>query len=253
MKLTLLGVDVAKTTFCSAYWFLSLLLGACLITISPSTAAPQTSAEVMSPGEEWVVAQLRVGETADLTRQFPDEEKDKRKLSAHFLEDLLTGALQGFKPHRNGVRIAGAIIDDPIDLTNAQIPFEVRLEHCQFTSGATFTRASFAGLASVDGSAFNADVSFHHAKIGDSIFLRKTVFKGQVNFESADILGNFVAAWAAFQNKENPAEFTRLKVGVTPISTLLNLIRGSPSPRPTSPTISQQKRQSFTTQPGSTK
>ena len=213
MKLTLLGVEVAKTTFRSADWFSSLLLGASLIITSPSTAAPQTSAKVTTPVEEWIVAQLSVGETADLTRQFPDEEKDKRKLSAHFLEDLLTGALPGFKPHRNGVRIVGAIVDDPIDLTNAQIPFEVRLEHCQFTSGATFTRASFAGLVSFDGSAFDADVSFHHVKIGDSIFLRKTVFKGQVNFESADISGNFVAASAAFQNKENPAEFTRLKVG----------------------------------------
>jgi hypothetical protein len=35
---------------------------------------------------------------------------------------LLTGALPGFKPHRNGVRIIGAIIDEAIDLTNAQIP-----------------------------------------------------------------------------------------------------------------------------------
>jgi uncharacterized protein YjbI with pentapeptide repeats len=213
MKLTLLGVDVAKTTFCSADWFSSLLLSASLIIISPSTAAPQTSAEVMSPVEEWVVAQLRVGETADLIRQFPDEEKDKRKLSAHFLEDLLTGALPGFKPHRNGIRIVGAIIDDPIDLTNAQIPSEVRLEHCQFTSGANFTRASFAGLVSFDGSVFNAHVTFHHVKIGDSIFVRKTVFKGQTDFESADISGNLAAAGAAFQNKENPAEFTRLKVG----------------------------------------
>jgi hypothetical protein len=167
----------------------------------------------MSPVEEWVVAQLKVGEVADLTKQIPDKQKDERKLSAHFLENLLVGALAGFKPHRNGVRIVGAIIDDPFDLTNAQIPCEVRLEHCQFTRSATFTRASFAGLASFDSSAFDAEVSFHHVKIGDSIFLRNTVFKGQVNFESADVSSNFVAAWAAFQNKENPAEFTRLKVG----------------------------------------
>jgi Pentapeptide repeats (9 copies) len=139
------------------------------LTILCATAAVlQATPEVMSPVELWV------GETADLTRQFPDEEKDKRKLSAHFLEDLLTGGLPGFKPHRNGVRIVGAIIDEPIDLTNAQIPAEVRLEHCQFTSSANFTRASFAGLASFDGTAFNADATFHHVKTGDSIFLRKT-------------------------------------------------------------------------------
>ena len=178
-----------------------------------SAAVPQPSPAVMSPVEQWVVSQLGVGEIADLTRQFPEQEKDKRKLSPHFVESLLTGGLPGFKPHRNGVRIVGAIIADRIDLTNAQISSEVRLERCQFTNGAIFTRTSFAGLASFDGSAFDTDVSFHHVKTGDSIFLRNTVFKGQVNFESADISGNFVAAWAAFQNKENPAEFTRLKVG----------------------------------------
>lgn len=210
MKLNPPGVTAATT--CSSVNSL-ICVAAFLPIFCVSAAVAQTSAEVMSPVEQWVVAQLRVGETADLARQFPDEEKDKRKLRAHFVEDLLTGGLPGFKPHRNGVRIVGAIIDDPVDLTNAQIPSEVRLEHCQFTSGATFTRATFAALVSFDGSAFNADGNFHHVKIGDSIFLRNTVFKGQVNFESADVSDNFVAAGAAFQNKETPADFTRLKVG----------------------------------------
>jgi len=68
--------------------------------------------------------QVRAGEIADLSKQFPDKEKDKRKLSAHFLEALLTGTLPDVKPHPHGVRIIGAIIDEPVDLENAQIPCE---------------------------------------------------------------------------------------------------------------------------------
>lgn len=213
MKLTLPGLDDAKTTVRCANWFSSLFLGASLIITSSSTAAPQTTAEATSPVEEWIVAQVSAGNVADLTLQFPGKEKYGQKLNSYFLQELVMGTLPGFKPHRNGVRIVGAIIDDPIDFTNAQIPYEVRLEHCQFMKGATFIRATFAGLVSFDGSAFNGDVTFHHAKAEEGIFVRNTVFKGQVDFDSADISGNFVAGWAAFQNKENPANFTRLTVG----------------------------------------
>jgi len=204
MKLTLCGPDS-----CSTGWFLSLLFGASLFTVFPSTAAAQTGAEIMNPAEQWIVGQVSDGKTVDLTLQFPGKEKYGQKLSAHFLEQLIMGTLPGFKPHRNGVRIVNAIVDDPIDLTNAQIQCEVRLEHCQLMKGATFIRARLAGLLSFDGTAFNGDANFHHVKAEESIFLRKTVFKGQANFDSAEITGNFVAGWAAFQNKENPADFTR--------------------------------------------
>jgi uncharacterized protein YjbI with pentapeptide repeats len=213
MKLILPHVDCAKTMPCSTAWFSSLLLGAALTIISPSMAAAQTAAEVMNPVEEWIVAQVSAGKTVDLAQQFPGKEKYGQRLNANFLEKLILGTLPGFKAHRNGVRIANAIIADPIDLTNAQIQYEVRLEHCEFMKGVTFIRAKFSGLMSFDGTAFNGDANFHHVKTGESIFLRKTVFKGQVNFDSAVVSDNFVAGWTAFQNKENPADFTRLTVG----------------------------------------
>ena len=124
-------------------WFLDISLATSLAMIFASAADAQIGEKKLTPAEKWVVAQAAAGEIADLSKQFP-EEKD-RKLSAHFLEDLLMGALPGVKPHRNGVRIMGAIIDEPIDLRNARIPCEVRLDHCQFTSSAIFMRASFAG------------------------------------------------------------------------------------------------------------
>jgi hypothetical protein len=61
-----------------------------LIIISASSAVPETGAEGMNPAEKWVVAKIRAGDRANLGEQFL-EEKD-RKLSAHFLQELLTGA-----------------------------------------------------------------------------------------------------------------------------------------------------------------
>src|SRR5207247_2471993 len=134
---------VAATARSAMNWFVGVCLAASLTTIVASAAAPQTGAGGLNPAEQWVVAQATAGEIADLSKKFP-KEKD-RKLSAHFLEDLLIGALPGVKPHRNGVRIMGAIIDEPIDLTDAQIPYRVWLDNCQFMSSATFLRTSFSG------------------------------------------------------------------------------------------------------------
>ena len=90
--------------------------------IYPSTGIAEGCRE-SNATEEWVVTQTRAGEIADLSKQFPDKEKDKRKLNAHFLEELLTGALPGIKLHRHGVRIIGATIDEPSRPRKCANPF----------------------------------------------------------------------------------------------------------------------------------
>jgi len=160
--------------------------------------------------EQWVVAQATAGEIANLEKEF-HEEKD-RKLSAHFLEELLTGTLPGFKPHRNGVRIIGAMVDEPIDLTNAQIPYEVLLQHCQFSGSVNFRQASFAASATFSTSTFNGSAEFGRIKVGDSAIFYKTVFEGPVVFAGASITGELVAEGAQFNNKER-LMFTVMTVG----------------------------------------
>jgi uncharacterized protein YjbI with pentapeptide repeats len=188
-------------------------LAAFLTIIFASAAVSQTRAKGMNSAEEWVVAQVSAGEIADLSKQFPDKEKDKRKLSAHFLEELLMGALPGFKRHRNGVRIIGAIIDEPIDLRNARIDCDVWLDHCQFNSTMTFNSASFAGSVSFDDSAFKADANFNGTKVGNHAFFKKTIFEGTADFIEADIASEFRMDEAQFRNKEKEASFNSLKVG----------------------------------------
>jgi hypothetical protein len=187
-------------------WFSAALIGA---SVATATAKPQSASHRLSPAENWVIAQVNAGEVADLSKQFLNE--DERKLSAHFVENLLTAALPGVKLHRHGVRIIGASINEPIDLENAQIPCEVWLEHCQFNANATFDGASFAGTISFENSAFNAEASFNSVKVGRAVF-SDAVFEGPVGFVLADIAGNFEADGAKFQNKEKTANFNGMKV-----------------------------------------
>jgi len=200
----------AATTLSPINCFSSICLAAFLTIIQPSTGVAKTGAGELNATEEWVVTQTRAGEIADLSKQFP--EKDKRKLSAHFLEELLTGALPGIKLHRHGVRIIGATFDEPVDLENAPIPCEVWLEHCQFNASANFTGASFAGTISFENSAFKTDAGFNSIKAGRAVF-NDAVFEGPVDFVSADVAGNFEANGAKFQNKEKEASFSGMKVG----------------------------------------
>ena len=191
-------------------WFSAIFLAAFLTIISASAAVPPPSAEELNGAGKWVVERVTAGKEADLSKQFHEEED--RKLSAHFLEDLLTDTLPNVKLHRHGVRISGAIIDEPIDLENAQIPCEVWLEHCQFNKSVTFRGASFVGQISFQNSTFKADADFNGMKVRGAALFNDAVFEGAVDFAGSDIAGNFDADGAQFQNEEKEATFNSMKV-----------------------------------------
>ena len=180
-----------------------------LRTSEPDDA--QSSVKALNPAEQWVVAQATVGKIADLNKQFPQE--DDRQLSADFLESLLTGTRPDVKLHRNGVRINGACIDESIDLVNAQIPCEVRLEHCQFNASVTFFAASFAAGVSFENSMFNADANFNSVTAGGVASFAKAVFEGPVDLQGAHIARQFWADEAHFKDKEKGANLGLMKVG----------------------------------------
>ncbi|UCC66802.1 MAG: hypothetical protein JSW32_02340, partial [Deltaproteobacteria bacterium] len=73
--------------------------------------------------EKWVLEKVKRGELADLSKQFPEE--SDRVIRASFLEKLLTDSIKNVKVHRHGVRIAHAVLTEPVDLVNAEIPHEI--------------------------------------------------------------------------------------------------------------------------------
>lgn len=203
--------DAAATERSPICWFPGIFLATSLTIISASAATDaQTSAGGLNSAEKWVAAQVSAGEIADLSKKFPTD--NDRKLSAHFLEELLAGSLSGVKPHRNGVRIICAIIDEPIDLGNSRISCEVWLGYCKFNSSVTFSRASFAGVVSFDGSRFKEEATFTSMKVGHVASFSDAVFEGPVDFVGADITSEFHADGAHFQNRQKTASFSGMKV-----------------------------------------
>jgi hypothetical protein len=200
----------AATTCASAKWVLAISVTTFLFIVAAPADAEQRHAQGLNRAEKCVLEQAGAGEVAHLSKQFPDE-KD-RKLSARFLENLLTSALPDLKLHRHGVRIVGAIIDEPLDFENAQIPCEVWLEHCQFNASTNFNGATFAGTISFENSAFKADAGFNSIKAGRAVF-NGAVFEGPVDFVAAEITTVFEAQGAKFQNKQKPAMFNSVKAG----------------------------------------
>ena len=160
--------------------------------------------------EQWVAGQAEAGEIADLNKQFPEEEN--RQLSAHFLETLLMGTRPDVKLHHNGVRIIGACLDESIDLKNAQISSEVWLKNCQFNQSVDFHEANFAGSVFFDESTFETDAHFNGMKVGQTALFNKAVFKGWVDFGSADIAGHFDASEAQFKGEVKGPRFESMKV-----------------------------------------
>jgi hypothetical protein len=142
--------------------------------------------------EKWVLEQVKLGEIADLKKQFGADEAN-RLLRAKFIEELLMDGFQGFTPHRRGIKIAHGIIAEPLDLENAEVGHIVAFLGCIFKQ------------------AVNLEVSIFTRHL----ILNGTEFQGPVNFIGADIKGLFKAECAQFQGhgREIIVNLNGMKVG----------------------------------------
>ncbi|HEV2841283.1 MAG TPA: pentapeptide repeat-containing protein [Chthoniobacterales bacterium] len=191
----------------------SIALAACLIAVASSKAQPSpTKSPELTPAEKWVLDQVAAGRPADLSELFPEAEKEKRKLTAHFLENLLAGTIIEARAQRNFLVIVDATIEGTVNLRGAQIPWDLSLNGCEFTSAVTFFGVHFLRPVSFRGTTFKQDANFSSAKFEGHAFFRKTVFGGSVNFSFAEIIGNLEADDAQFKNPQALITFNTLKV-----------------------------------------
>ncbi len=185
-----------------------LFIAGVVLVFAHDFAVAQTEPSTPSVAEKRILEAATAGDFVDLQREFPNEAD--RKISPRFLSDLLTGAIPTFHPHRNGVRFSGAIFDDPFELSNARVPFDVWMVRCEFRKPVNFARTVFSGIAMFDGSVFQEDANFDSVKVGHIAFLRDTIFEGLANFNSANTAWQFDAKRAHFKNG---ALFNGMKVG----------------------------------------
>jgi uncharacterized protein YjbI with pentapeptide repeats len=186
----------------SPTWVSAILL---VTSISAATPKPQIDTEGLSPTEKWVAEQVSKGEQANLDEKFDKEEQ--RVVRAHFIEQLVTDTLPGYKAHRNGARMIGGIVRGPLDLNNARIHCEVWFDHFQFKGDVDLTRANFDDTLSFDEATIEGDLSLNGAKVGDVCSFTKTIFKKGVDFKTADIRGQLIADEAQFMDPNQDCDF----------------------------------------------
>jgi uncharacterized protein YjbI with pentapeptide repeats len=181
------------------------------IQMRPRTEFTLSDGSPLTPQEQFVLKQAAAGEIADLKEKFGDAEENRR-LRARFLEELLTGDLPGVRMHRRGVRISQAVIQEPLDLENVEVPLDVGLEASIFKESFSIGDACFNHNLSLSSSHFLKRANFHRLNLAGGMFCRNTVFAGPVDFAGAEINGQFGAKGAKFLSQLNGANFNGMKV-----------------------------------------
>ena len=203
--------------FCFRLLVVTLFVaGASLWWFSDIALAEQTQQELYPnpEAERWVLEQVEAGKVADLKERFPD--KKDRVLSADFIEKLLTGEFEDAPVHRRGVRIKHALFTEPLDLVNAEVRCETRLDYSRFENKVDLSWSHFHRVLSFEHSKFNnaeEEVDFFRMTVGGTAFFDEAVFAGPVDFCYAQIDGNFEANGAKFNNSDNVANFGHMTVG----------------------------------------
>ncbi len=177
--------------------------------LSPATATPGRNET-----EQWVISQIESGQVTDMERHFPDD-ASKRILRAGFLEELLTGvAVPIEKTRRRGVRLTGAIFDEPVDLSSDLVGCAVQFQDCHFKRDANFDRTVFADNVAFSRCEFLGSANFHSTKIGGNALFDQTLFSGPARFSGSSVSGYFFVDQAQFLNLELPVDFSGLKIGL---------------------------------------
>lgn len=161
--------------------------------------------------EEWVLEQIAADQVADLKAKFGGAEED-RILGALFLKNLVTGGFDKLKIQHRGVAIANAVIQEPFNLDNEEIPYKCSLVGCTFKGPVNFQDCTFRKILELNDSQFLNDVVFRRMKEEISLHCIRTSFKGLVDSHRLKIEDQLNAYQAKFLNKELKADFSGMIV-----------------------------------------
>lgn len=193
-----------------------ILLLLCLILASQaqlgSCSEYTLDGQPLTPPEKWVLAQVMAGKRADLEKRFGIALKNYQ-LRARFLEKLIAGEFDHLRIPRQGVQIFNAIIENPLDLRNAEVNYYVRLSRCIFKKRVDLRDSHFKKSLDLSYSLFCDRADSEAMKVdGDAIY-DDAIFEDEVVWTAVTVGGRFNCERVEFWHPEKEAIFNSLKVG----------------------------------------
>lgn len=163
----------------------------------PGEACRVPPHEGWSDLEEWVWHEIGSGRIADINAKLgqtadpkePDDWGAERRLGARFLEIMLLYDPWRSAIPRQGVRIVGALFDEPVNLIEADIRHEFWLHQSRFTSNVDLHRIRTRSLLSLEGSVFTGTLIMDSASIGGDLFMRQGAEFAEVWLRGAKVGG----------------------------------------------------------------
>lgn len=192
-------------------WFVPCLILMALAQYG-SCAEYSLDGQPLIASEKWVLAQVTAGKRADLKKRFGLELKSYR-LRARFLEKLIAGEYDHLRVPRQGVQIANAIIEEPLDLRNAEANYYVRLSRCIFKKPVDFRDSIFKKSLDLSSSLFCGQANFEAMKIGGDAIYDGAIFEDEVVLTAVTVGGRFNCERAEFWHPEKEVIFNSMTVG----------------------------------------
>jgi uncharacterized protein YjbI with pentapeptide repeats len=189
-----------------------LLLILFFLSLIPAFAADNLNRPQLTEQERWVLSQVKEGREADLQSKFGSLAR-MRLLRGIFLEKLISGSFDHFQVSCRGIKIAHAIIADPIDLEYIEVNYPLSLSHCLFEKAATFQESHYKKDFILNGSTFLQSANFKGIKIDGNVFCNDAIFEQESVWSDAKIGENFNIIRAKFNHSDAKADFSAMKVG----------------------------------------
>lgn len=196
---------------------LSRVLHACLPLVLLLMGAYSVNAQTPPANvaaEKWIIRKIAKGEEAHLIEAFPNAED--RKLSGSFIQKLLTNSVKGLKVGTRGIHIYDAVVSDPIDLHNEEIPFPFSLSNFSFESDVLFRNTVIRGDMNFSKSQFNKSVDFEDIKVEGDAFFPEVTFANRVSFVGAHVRA-FQCQSCQFTATDQVASFEEMHIDLNAI------------------------------------